>query len=228
MPDHFNFLGLPSTVQDLIAEEVVHKTFPEARIQFALTCKSFNELVKRAKPKKMISCLGILEWTKDKIVFSVDNKIFECQTSAKLEEILEKCQIVGYLLMKSVTIFSETNPNWKVLILLSKSAKYVRNLYVKYWSNDYYPNHIANPSSHERFIVFYHELEHLIALTFSGCYEDFVRLPYFPPAVHCHHVPSRYAMFRHLEQTGEISSFRVALKMRTVWENVKDLDLNPA
>uniref|UniRef100_A0AC34RMX2 DUF38 domain-containing protein n=1 Tax=Panagrolaimus sp. JU765 TaxID=591449 RepID=A0AC34RMX2_9BILA len=38
----------------MIADEIVHNSIPEDRIQFATTCKAFNQLVKHAKPKKII------------------------------------------------------------------------------------------------------------------------------------------------------------------------------
>lgn len=50
----FDFLTLPSVVQDLIVDEIVHYSVPENRIQFALICKEFNELLKHVKPKKII------------------------------------------------------------------------------------------------------------------------------------------------------------------------------
>uniref|UniRef100_A0AC34QF24 F-box domain-containing protein n=1 Tax=Panagrolaimus sp. JU765 TaxID=591449 RepID=A0AC34QF24_9BILA len=51
---YFDFLGLPSVVRDKIADEVVHNAPPEDRIQLALACKSINESVKRARPKKIL------------------------------------------------------------------------------------------------------------------------------------------------------------------------------
>uniref|UniRef100_A0AC34R9T5 F-box domain-containing protein n=1 Tax=Panagrolaimus sp. JU765 TaxID=591449 RepID=A0AC34R9T5_9BILA len=67
MTEYFNFLGLPTVVQDLIAAEIVHNSIPQDWLQFALTCKAFNELVKHAQPKKILPSIIIGRFLAEKL-----------------------------------------------------------------------------------------------------------------------------------------------------------------
>uniref|UniRef100_A0AC34QSJ5 F-box domain-containing protein n=1 Tax=Panagrolaimus sp. JU765 TaxID=591449 RepID=A0AC34QSJ5_9BILA len=90
MTDNFNFLGLPSVVQDLITNEIVHNSIPEDRIQLALTSKYCNELVQRAKPKKVIDQLSFLDFPQ--FSFIANSRDYD-KTKEQLMEILPNCQI---------------------------------------------------------------------------------------------------------------------------------------
>uniref|UniRef100_A0AC34PY58 F-box domain-containing protein n=1 Tax=Panagrolaimus sp. JU765 TaxID=591449 RepID=A0AC34PY58_9BILA len=59
--EYFNFRHFPLLVKEMVADEIVHNSIPEDRIQFATTCKAFNQLVKGANPKKIIRHLQLYD-----------------------------------------------------------------------------------------------------------------------------------------------------------------------
>uniref|UniRef100_A0AC34QLM3 Uncharacterized protein n=1 Tax=Panagrolaimus sp. JU765 TaxID=591449 RepID=A0AC34QLM3_9BILA len=76
----------------MIAEEIVHNSIPEDRIQFATTCKAFNQLVKHAKPKKIIRRLLLGCDCADMFVIINSGNLYE-KTLPELKRILPLCQV---------------------------------------------------------------------------------------------------------------------------------------
>uniref|UniRef100_A0AC34RDW3 DUF38 domain-containing protein n=1 Tax=Panagrolaimus sp. JU765 TaxID=591449 RepID=A0AC34RDW3_9BILA len=180
MTEYFNFLGLPIVVQDLIAAEIVHNSIPEDWIQFALTCKVFNELVKHAKPKKILPSIYIGHCNKDGIILYTLSRVPEVfyriqdSTTAKMERWLRNVQIL--ILTLTPSIFSdEFKDHVEFLNVFHEATKFVTTLRIQI---------PLNSSLSPDYINFYEKLKHLKRLEFHRPFEDFAKLPKFPSVLY--------------------------------------------
>uniref|UniRef100_A0AC34R9E1 F-box domain-containing protein n=2 Tax=Panagrolaimus sp. JU765 TaxID=591449 RepID=A0AC34R9E1_9BILA len=177
MTEYFNFFGFPTVVQDLIAAEIVHNSIPEDRIQFALTCKAFNELVKHAQPKKILPSIIIGRCKRDGTISyfystcpQVLYRVYDDTTATTMEEWLRNAQI--QFLTLSATIFSdEFKDHVEFLNVFHEATKFVTTLRIL----------VSRRSSlNPGYLNFYEKLKHLKCLEFEGPFEDFVKLSKIP------------------------------------------------
>uniref|UniRef100_A0AC34R939 F-box domain-containing protein n=1 Tax=Panagrolaimus sp. JU765 TaxID=591449 RepID=A0AC34R939_9BILA len=186
MKEYFNFLGLPTVVQDLIAAEIVHNSIPEDRIQFSLTCKAFNELVKHAKPKKILPSVCIGRCKKDGTISYTlssvpeDYTFFHDDTMATtMEKWLRNAQIE--ILTLSTSIFSDEFKNHvEFLNVFYEATRFVTTLHIE-----------ADSSLNSGYLDFYQKLKHLKRLGFEGRIEEFAKLSKIPSdlnlSIYYHH-----------------------------------------
>uniref|UniRef100_A0AC34Q525 F-box domain-containing protein n=1 Tax=Panagrolaimus sp. JU765 TaxID=591449 RepID=A0AC34Q525_9BILA len=189
MTEYFNFLGLPTVVQDLIAAEIVHNSIPEDRIQFALTCQVFNELVKHAKPKKILKSIFIGHCQKDgtisftysprpQILYRIPDDII---ARSKLEKRLRNAQI--QILTLTPSIFSEEfKDHVDFLNVFYEATKFVTTLRIQ----------VSRCGSlNSGYFDFYEKLNYLKCLEFEGPFKDFVKLSKIPTnlklSIYSHH-----------------------------------------
>uniref|UniRef100_A0AC34RL75 F-box domain-containing protein n=1 Tax=Panagrolaimus sp. JU765 TaxID=591449 RepID=A0AC34RL75_9BILA len=165
MTDYFNFLGLPLVIQDLITEEIVHNSIPEDRIQFALTSKFCNELVQRARPKKIIDLFFIGSFSSFTFVA---NSRYCTQTEEQLMEILPNCQIKR-LQLENDPHFSKKDYS-RILDMLSETAEFATKLDIVTF----------NPVYVNELVRFYVKLKHLKSVTVK---DPELILPYYPSKV---------------------------------------------
>uniref|UniRef100_A0AC34PWU1 F-box domain-containing protein n=1 Tax=Panagrolaimus sp. JU765 TaxID=591449 RepID=A0AC34PWU1_9BILA len=189
MTEYFNFFGLPTVVHDLIAAEIVHNSIPEYRIQFALTCKSFNELVKHAKPKKILPSIFIGLCQKDGTIsytYSLWPQVltrihYDTVARSKMEIWLRNAQIQNLTLTPS--IFSDKFKNHvDFLNVFYEATKFVTILRIQVY-------HFSSLNS--GYFDFYEKLKHLKCLEFEGPFENFVKLTKIPAnlklSIYSHH-----------------------------------------
>uniref|UniRef100_A0AC34RFX3 F-box domain-containing protein n=1 Tax=Panagrolaimus sp. JU765 TaxID=591449 RepID=A0AC34RFX3_9BILA len=165
MTDYFNFLGLPSVVQDLITEEIVHNSIPEDRIELALTSKYCNELVQRARPKKIIDHFWI--WNVSSFAFIANSREYT-KTKEQLMEILPNCQIKKLHLTNQLVFSSEDYSEF--LDMLSEAARFAT----------YFGINLYNPVYVNEIVGFYVKLKHLKSVTVG---DPELILPYYPSKV---------------------------------------------
>uniref|UniRef100_A0AC34RRZ1 F-box domain-containing protein n=1 Tax=Panagrolaimus sp. JU765 TaxID=591449 RepID=A0AC34RRZ1_9BILA len=159
--NQFNFLGLPLVVQDLITNEIVHNSFPEDRIQLALTSKYCNELVQRAKPKKIIDQFLIHR----SCVYFWDDEGIYAKTKEQLMEISPNCQI------KELQLCHNSTENYlEVLDMLSEATRFATKLDIMT------VNHVYE----DKIVEFYVKLKHLKSVTVK---DPKLILPYYPSKV---------------------------------------------
>uniref|UniRef100_A0AC34RGT5 F-box domain-containing protein n=1 Tax=Panagrolaimus sp. JU765 TaxID=591449 RepID=A0AC34RGT5_9BILA len=164
MTEYFDFLGLPTLVQELIAAEIVHNSIPENRVQFALTCKAFNELVKQAKPKKILPsvCIGYYD-ENGTIGYTTSFPVYDDITVTELEELLRNAQI--QILTLTPSIFSdEFKHHVEFLNVFHEATKFVTTLRME----------VSFASLNSGFLDFYEKLKYLKRLDFEGRIEEFV------------------------------------------------------
>uniref|UniRef100_A0AC34RF63 Uncharacterized protein n=1 Tax=Panagrolaimus sp. JU765 TaxID=591449 RepID=A0AC34RF63_9BILA len=89
----------------MIADEIVHNSIPENRIEFAATCKYFNELIKDAKPNNIIRELQLHCDFAD-VYVCINSRNEGIMTLPELKKILQQCQ-VETLLLCAVDGFTE-------------------------------------------------------------------------------------------------------------------------
>uniref|UniRef100_A0AC34RTD7 F-box domain-containing protein n=1 Tax=Panagrolaimus sp. JU765 TaxID=591449 RepID=A0AC34RTD7_9BILA len=150
----------------MIADEIVHNSIPEDRIQFATTCKAFNQLVKHAKPKKIIRYLRIhCDFTD--VSFRTNSQNERIMTLPELKKILQQCQVEDLSLYGRNNIldslFSE------LMDLLVEPCRFVTALGIRYFIPEF------------KFVDFYTKLKHLKFLKIYDASETVIDLPYFPP-----------------------------------------------
>uniref|UniRef100_A0AC34PZT4 F-box domain-containing protein n=1 Tax=Panagrolaimus sp. JU765 TaxID=591449 RepID=A0AC34PZT4_9BILA len=164
MTDYFNFLGLPLVVQELITNEIVHNSIPEDRIQLALTSKYCNELVQRARPKKIIDRFSVVEFFSC-FIFIADSKKYT-KAKEELMEILTNCQIKKILLNDA----PETEDDLEIFDMLSEAAKFATKLHIFFPDLDYM----------DKIVEFYVKMKHLKSVMLWG--SDLI-LPSYPSKV---------------------------------------------
>uniref|UniRef100_A0AC34R2S6 DUF38 domain-containing protein n=1 Tax=Panagrolaimus sp. JU765 TaxID=591449 RepID=A0AC34R2S6_9BILA len=163
MTDYFKFIGLPLVVQDLITEEIVHNSIPEDRIELALTSKYCNELVQRARPKKVIDKFTVA--IIPRFTF-ISNSTEYRKTKEQLLEIVPNCQIKQLKLYDHLGRSAEYS---EILDMLSEPAKFATKLDI---------GDIRNPSFNV--VEFYVKLKHLKSVTIRN---PGLILPYYPSKV---------------------------------------------
>uniref|UniRef100_A0AC34Q239 F-box domain-containing protein n=1 Tax=Panagrolaimus sp. JU765 TaxID=591449 RepID=A0AC34Q239_9BILA len=166
----FNFLSLPLKIQEKIVAEIVHNSVPSDRIHFAQTSKYSNLLVKRAKPKKIITRLEIKSCSVHNIAIKINGKIIEFKTISKLYNILKNCQI-RTLQLGSDKFFSEINQWWnsKFKKVFYEAAKFVTEMDI-----------CMKSIKSEEFMNFYKKLKHLRYLGIYNYILNIFYLPKFP------------------------------------------------
>uniref|UniRef100_A0AC34Q4A6 F-box domain-containing protein n=1 Tax=Panagrolaimus sp. JU765 TaxID=591449 RepID=A0AC34Q4A6_9BILA len=164
MMDYFNFLGLPLVVQDLITEEIVHNSIPEDRIQLALTSKYCNELVQRARPKKIIDQLTLRYFPH---FILIANSREYTKTKEQLMEILPKCQIKQLQLCDGFA----SEDYLEILDMLLEAARFATKLDI------ILP---INLDMEDEVVGFYVKLKHLKSVAVRNA--KFF-LPYYPSKV---------------------------------------------
>uniref|UniRef100_A0AC34Q0S7 Uncharacterized protein n=1 Tax=Panagrolaimus sp. JU765 TaxID=591449 RepID=A0AC34Q0S7_9BILA len=106
----------------MIADEIVHNSIPKDRIQFATTCKAFNQLVKDAKPKKIIPALRLhCDFTD--VYVCINSRNEGIMTLPELKKILQQCQ-VETLLLCAVGGFTE-HLFFKLMDLLMELCRFI-------------------------------------------------------------------------------------------------------
>uniref|UniRef100_A0AC34RNS5 F-box domain-containing protein n=1 Tax=Panagrolaimus sp. JU765 TaxID=591449 RepID=A0AC34RNS5_9BILA len=161
MTGYFNFLGLPSVVQDLITNEIVHNSIPEDRIQLALTSKYCNELVQHARQKKIIDKFTIGYHSR----FSfISNSIEYIKTEEQLTEILPNSQI-KQLKFSNGSLFS-SEEYLEFLDILFEAAIFATKFGIS-----------INYVHKDKVIGFYVKLKHLKSVTVRN---PELILPYYP------------------------------------------------
>uniref|UniRef100_A0AC34QSP4 F-box domain-containing protein n=1 Tax=Panagrolaimus sp. JU765 TaxID=591449 RepID=A0AC34QSP4_9BILA len=160
MADYFNFLGLPSLVQELITNEIVHNSIPEDRIQLALTSKYCNELVQRAKPKKIIDQF----WIQDPFAFLANSREYT-KTKEELMDILPNCQI-KQLVSEYGSVFSSEEYS-EILDMLPEAARFATKFNIT----------STHPIRMGKVVEFYAKLKHLKSIVLK---EYDLILPYYP------------------------------------------------
>uniref|UniRef100_A0AC34RFR5 F-box domain-containing protein n=1 Tax=Panagrolaimus sp. JU765 TaxID=591449 RepID=A0AC34RFR5_9BILA len=172
MSDHFDFLALPLVIQDLIVEEIVHNSIPEDRIQFSMACKVFNEMVKRAKPKKIIRYLFVFDKLKYSSTMIDETKMLD-KSLEEMIEIFKKCQIKELIIWTEIKIFNpDEEESHKFLDDFLEICEFVTELYVFGGPND-------------EFIKFFKKLKHLKSLDFQDNFWLLEHCPYLPKEVFC-------------------------------------------
>uniref|UniRef100_A0AC34Q653 F-box domain-containing protein n=1 Tax=Panagrolaimus sp. JU765 TaxID=591449 RepID=A0AC34Q653_9BILA len=169
MTDYFDFPALPAVIQDLIVEEIVHNSVPEDRIQFAVACKVFNEMVKRAKPKKIIRLLFTLDGSNMLLTSDNGSKMID-KSSEELIEIFKKCQIKSVSLPIEMKIFE---PDQNGSQIFFEACKFATKLTVDGDQNDH-------------FTKFFKTLKHLKHLDFGNNFWFLEHCSYLPPNVRYH------------------------------------------
>uniref|UniRef100_A0AC34PWC5 Uncharacterized protein n=1 Tax=Panagrolaimus sp. JU765 TaxID=591449 RepID=A0AC34PWC5_9BILA len=150
----------------MIADEIVHNSIPEDRIQFATTCKAFNQLVKDAKPEKIIRDL-LLDCFKTDVLLPNNSRNSDIMTLPELKKILQQCQVENLSLYADH--FSDQHFNSELMDLLMESCKFVTSLSITSYNPEF------------NYVDFYKKLRHLKcfkAYDYSGM---IMNLPYFPP-----------------------------------------------
>uniref|UniRef100_A0AC34PYB1 F-box domain-containing protein n=1 Tax=Panagrolaimus sp. JU765 TaxID=591449 RepID=A0AC34PYB1_9BILA len=150
----------------MIADEIVHNSIPEDRIQFATTCKAFNQLVKHAKPMKIIRRLRIhCDTTGVTVYINSGNGRF--MTLPELKKILLQYQVEDLLLYAmgrfSNILYSE------LMDLLMEPCRFLTAF------------SITSYDSRFKYVDFYKKLRHLKSLTIYDLTKIIMDLPYFPP-----------------------------------------------
>uniref|UniRef100_A0AC34QMB5 F-box domain-containing protein n=1 Tax=Panagrolaimus sp. JU765 TaxID=591449 RepID=A0AC34QMB5_9BILA len=169
MTDYFDFIHLPTVVQELVVEEIVHNSIPENRIQFALTCMDFNDMVKRAKPKKILPHLTSFGC---EFLISHDHHAGgRFHSPPKLLEILKKVQVERLTVPTRFGLPEEYRSiSVEFMDILFKACEFVTKLSVQSGVNDY-----------TQIIDVYKKLKHVNHLDIGKHYSLIDLLPYFPP-----------------------------------------------
>lgn len=156
----FDFPALPSVVQDLIVNEIVHNSLPEDRIQFAQTSKCSNELVQRAHPKKIMKNFAIGRWK-----YNNGEWKWNSRSPTEWMEILQKCQVESLDLHHLFFSPQYQSEYPEFLDILYKASKFATKLDI--WFDN-------KPDGFEEF---YEKLNHLNTVVF---HEDPLLLPRYP------------------------------------------------
>uniref|UniRef100_A0AC34Q038 DUF38 domain-containing protein n=1 Tax=Panagrolaimus sp. JU765 TaxID=591449 RepID=A0AC34Q038_9BILA len=163
--DYFDFPSLPLLVQELITNEIVHNHTSDTWINFASCSKSTNELVRRARPKKIIDHLRIGLFTGPGFHCRFNN-VEKFKTVEELIEILQQCQINTLELYEDY-IFMDPQI-LELFDILCESSKFLTELTISRC-------HVEG-----KFLDFYQNLEYLDYLTCRVDCWTLQNLPHFP------------------------------------------------
>uniref|UniRef100_A0AC34QDY9 DUF38 domain-containing protein n=1 Tax=Panagrolaimus sp. JU765 TaxID=591449 RepID=A0AC34QDY9_9BILA len=148
----------------MIADEIVHNSIPEDRIQFATTCKAFNQIVKHAKPKKIIRELRI--GCRTDVSCLINSKRVCFMTLPELKKSLQQYQVEHLSLLADSScdehFFSE------LMDLLTEPCRFVTVLSIDSYNPEF------------NYVDFYKKLKYLKSLTIYDSSRMIRKLPYFP------------------------------------------------
>uniref|UniRef100_A0AC34R888 DUF38 domain-containing protein n=1 Tax=Panagrolaimus sp. JU765 TaxID=591449 RepID=A0AC34R888_9BILA len=151
----------------MIADEIVHNSIPEDRIQFATTCKAFNQLVKDAKPKKIIHHLRIRSRITG-VYHCINSGNDRFMTLPALKKFLQQYQVENLSFFVQ-NRFTDEHLHSELMEILMEPCRFVTDLSIL----SYYPEF--------KYVEFYKKLRHLKALTIYDSSGIIMDLPYFPP-----------------------------------------------
>uniref|UniRef100_A0AC34QB13 DUF38 domain-containing protein n=1 Tax=Panagrolaimus sp. JU765 TaxID=591449 RepID=A0AC34QB13_9BILA len=151
----------------MIADEIVHNSIPEDRIQFATTCKAFNQLFKHAKPKKIINFLRLNCYETDSSLY-INSGNERIMTLPELKNFIQQYQVEN-LSFCTADWVTDKHLYSELMEILMEPCRFVTVL------------SITSDDPELKYVDFYKKLKHLQSFKVYDPTEVIMDLPYFPP-----------------------------------------------